>query len=116
MKKYLQICLALTFTFAFSHNIFAQNKAKQTAACVLGTSMGALGGLQLGASLGPAGVVGGAFAGGMAAYSVNPACQNFGGGEKGSNTGSGSGSGASGAGGGGGPTVVRTTATRIVRQ
>ncbi len=71
----------MMFVFAFSQNSFAQNQASnakgsstQTAQCVLGTAMGAGGGAAIFSSLGPAGVAGGAFAGGVAAYAATPAC------------------------------------------
>lgn len=113
MKNLIQFCALFMLLVSISVKSFGQSKsstsAKNTAVCVLGTALGAGAGLEFGATLGPIGAVGGALAGGVYAYTVNPACHTEG---TQSSSGSGSGSG-SGSSGGGGATVVRTYATRL---
>ncbi|MBL7795182.1 MAG: hypothetical protein JNJ90_01655 [Saprospiraceae bacterium] len=119
MKKYVQIIIAMMLvsvatTTAFSQKTGGAGKAVATGSA--GAACGAMGGAVGGVIAGPVGaVIGGGAAAGYCGYVVekywpegmSPAGNPYG---------SGSGSGASGAGGGGGPTVVKTTATRIVRH
>jgi len=114
MKKCIQIIFAMLFVSATTTAAFSQKTGgagKAVATGVAGATCGAMGGAVGGAVAGPVGaVIGGGAAAGYCGYVVEKYWP-----EGKSQAGS-SGSGSSSGSAGGGPTVVKTTATRIVRH
>lgn len=119
MKKCIQIIFVMLLVTVATTTAFAQKTGgagKAVATGVAGAACGAMGGAVGGAVAGPVGaVIGGGASAGYCAYVVEKHWPD-GKSEAGNPYGGGAGCGSGSAGSGGGPTVVKTTATRIVRQ